>query len=953
MNNIFTRFALRSLVRNRTRTVVTIAGIILSSALLTAVMTSVVSMQAMLKTRTIESQGAWQVEALSVTPKQLDYVKSNDDIDALGIIGEMGAVQMDEKHADAFGGVFFVKTWPDLGSIQTDEGSFPLVCLPQITDGRAPAAQNEIVLPDLFRNEIPQNSGIDAEGPLELGSRVTLHQGTRIIKDNETGEAIPATSNVSAFIDRKTQSQTVDESIGAHTYTVVGFCNSTTFGSSRALTGVYAYVYPEPSLIDQALTDQVAGTSIDLLMTLHDPENAYSVVDGVLAADTAADAGGVSTHDDLLRWDGVLASDSSIFDTLAGIAIVLSLVIVLASVSLIYNAFAISVSERTRQFGLLASLGASRRQLRRCVLTEALCLGAVGIPLGVVLGLAGCQLVFSLTGDGLAALFYSDIAKTVDVSIKPLPLIAASALSLITLVISAWIPSRRAARVSATDAIRQTQDVRISPRERRRIERGSKRFFSKSTPILIARRNLTRSSSKSRVTVAALAISVALLLITGSVVNTSNDLSQSNLENMDGRDVDAFLNYAKDSQAGEEPRNSVVADADKTARIDDRVAQLPDVSSHGYLVSSYTDVFIPHDMLSDTSDFHSIFFSSPSGHDAASGANVFFLDQKSWECYLKDLGLERSDFCDTEHPRAILFNNYVAYTQDNRQARVCPFVKGGTLDTYTFSQNDLDANKMAYVDDDGTRIAVSYNEDGEQRHPLEGSYIDHNQIEVGALADKLPDVLGISSTEVTLLLPLSAAERFPSYVSSSSQIFVGTNGNAEAAERVADALQKIVRSEHTIADSTISNNASLQQQARLMQSAINTFIYSFSAITCLIAVCNVFNTVSNSFILRRKEFAVLKSIGMGASSFRKMIVYECSSYAVRGLLIGIALDVLANMGLSYAMSLTYVDYRVHIPLVHTAICLVATLAVIVASVLFALHKNKTSNVVETLRKEAI
>ncbi len=146
------------------------------------------------------------------------------------------------------------------------------------------------------------------------------------------------------------------------------------------------------------------------------------------------------------------------------VAIVLAAVIVVASVSLIYNAFAISVAERTRQFGLLASLGASRRQLRRTVLAEALVLGAVGVPLGLrVLGVAGTVGAFALSQEAFTSLVGTGGGVPVHVDAAVLARRGGA---------SRWprswrapgVPALRAARVSAVDAIRQTQDVRLSKR---------------------------------------------------------------------------------------------------------------------------------------------------------------------------------------------------------------------------------------------------------------------------------------------------------------------------------------------------------------------------------------------------------------------------------------------------------------------------------------------------------
>ena len=138
-----------------------------------------------------------------------------------------------------------------------------------------------------------------------------------------------------------------------------------------------------------------------------------------------------------------------------------------------------------------------------------------------------------------------------------------------------------------------------------------------------------------------------------------------------------------------------------------------------------------------------------------------------------------------------------------------------------------------------------------------------------------------------------------------------------------------------------------------MATTVNTFVFLFAVITGLIAVANVFNTLANALILRRREFAVLRSIGMGGRAFRRMIAYECASYALRGFLIGFALAALASVGLYQAMALSYSTYEFQLPWPQVGASLVVVLAVILVSVAYALRRCDSSNVVEALRADAL
>lgn len=181
---------------------------------------------------------------------------------------------------------------------------------------------------------------------------------------------------------------------------------------------------------------------------------------------------------------------------------------------------------------------------------------------------------------------------------------------------------------------------------------------------------------------------------------------------------------------------------------------------------------------------------------------------------------------------------------------------------------------------------------------------------------------------------------------------IDTGGDAAAATQTQETLESIAE-DYPELDITYTNVAQGKLQARLIATTVNTFIYCFAVITGLIAVANVFNTLANALILRQREFAMLKSVGMGNRAFRRMIAYECASYAVRGFLIGSALALFVSWGLYQSMMLSYSTYQFHLPWVQIGIAVVVVIAVIVASVMYALRRTRTASVVEALHEDTV
>lgn len=967
--SIFSRFALRSLAKSRTHTIVSIIGIALSCALLCAVLTSVVSMTRMLYERTAADEGSWEVEAAGLTQEGLASLDSDSRVAQHLEVAELGAVQMGAENAPDYGAWLFAKTWP------INPAGTTILNTPEIESGRAPEAPGEIVLPHFMRDAQLAPCGLTSTdgGPIEIGSTVELQLGTRTVH-NLDGDADPpgtytGTSMQGTYFNDGEAEEAYEQDLGTITGAVVGFYRAYGYSSSLSLQGNCAYVYPDDGAIERAISDGSDATIVYSSLTVRDPRDAEPLAAELAKSDQVT--AGSTTHTSLLRWEGVTGS-SDVWNALYQIAAILAVVIVVAGVSLVYNSFAISVAERTRMFGLLASLGASKRQLRRTVLTEALVLAAIGIPVGLLLGLAGCFVVFHFTGAGLASMFDVDTyGLTVRVVISPATLGLSALLALITVLVSAWIPALRASRVSAVDAIRQTQDVRLGRRTRRKLARAERRTRRTGMatspnatglagtlfgiPGFIAHRNLSRSTSKGRVTVAALAVSVALLIIAGAIGNTLSYAGDTALDTLGSVD----LSVTVDATASEGSDGTIVRsdgqidhDAFQTALagLYDDAQEIPDATPLGYYTSYIADAIVPASMVSPNSGQ---FFGSLLADGRWSGpVYVDFLDTESWHAYIAQLGLDEDAFCDPANPRAIALNDY-DLNDAGTYSSYNPLTGPGDIETFSYADIEGMYGGGIVSDDSGEARAWFNAPDGSEEYlPLDEGTTDTDTITVGALADTAPEGLSTNSNTLHLILPATAISLTHNMGFGSGQINFSTGGSAEAATNAQDAFENLAAN-HPELDSSYDNAAQERTQARLMSTTIQTFIYCFTVICGLIAVANVFNTLTNSLILRRREFAVLKSVGMGNRAFRRMITYECASYALRGFLIGFTLACAVNVALGHAMRGAFTTYTAQIPWLQVGISAAVVLGVILLSVIYALRHCRTSSVVEALREEVM
>ena len=365
----------------------------------------------------------------------------------------------------------------------------------RLAGGRLPEKAGEILLPE----HLLSNGNVR----YVLGDTVTVDLGRRTVDGHQLTAHNP-------YVEGETLEDTK-----SRTYTVVGFYR-------RLDTEVEPFSCPGYT----ALTCGEQGYQTDEFFRVAHPSRFYSYMEG-----NAEKYPGLAWYSNstLLNYYGatrILSVNRLLYD----FAAILLLMISFGSVSLIYNSFSISVAERTRQFGILKSIGATRKQIRDSVLYEALVLCAVGIPLGLLVGCLGIGVTLYCLRGSFGFLPGGESGGAVEMRfvLNLWAVLAAAGIGLITAVISAWIPARRAVRLSPIEAIRQTQDVKIRSREVKTSPLTGKLFGFSG---MLAAKNFKRDRKRYRSTVVGLFLSVTLFIsassfcayLTGAVTRLSSD----------------------------------------------------------------------------------------------------------------------------------------------------------------------------------------------------------------------------------------------------------------------------------------------------------------------------------------------------------------------------------------------------------------------------------------------
>ena len=885
--NILHRVTLKNLRKNPTRTLVTIIGIILSVSLFTAVTTSVHSLKTHVINVVKEQQGNYHGAVKGIDSENLSSMVSSEEVEMVTTIQNIGYARFEAIENES-------KPYLFIGAM---DQSFPSVMPVYLTEGVMPKSSKEILIP----NHLSENGGVT----LSLGSEITLEVGKRYLGQEELAQHQgydPANEEYRAE--------------GKRTYTVVGFYQRPSFEG-----------YNAPGYTALTISDGAGPDDFDAYIRVKSMKNIYGFLE------TGFPDHRIEFNDDLLRYSGS-SNENTLNAVLYTMVLILCGIIMFGSVSLIYNAFSISISERTKQFGLLKSIGATSRQIMRSVVFEALTLSVIGIPLGMLLGITGIGITFSLSKDLFSHLWSTETRSVLTLRVSPEALVLSALLGLATVLISAYIPARKASKVSAIDSIRLTDDIRIRPGKVRTSRLTYKLFGFQG---MLASKNFKRNKRKYRATVISLFMSIVLFI---SASSFSVYLNQSVEQVMETSTYDLSYTLTPDLHTDAE-------------ELKDTLARIKGVSEISYESSEYNlTLLVPTDMLSaeyqklDTNHYGSDFIRMDED-ETIINMHMIFLDDQSFSAMLKENGLSLEEYTDMNEPKAVLYQDGKIF--DPRDSRYYTFdiISQGSF-TADYALIDHGDDELYFTGEtrDGELLYRDY-EENEVLVPYEEA-ISTGNLNLGELITKKPMAsINTLSDELNVIYPLSVRSAvIPQLEADPVMDFHMAAEDHEAVYKdMSEALADL-----SLPQSRLVNHASYLESNRAMISVVNIFSYGFIILISLIAAANVFNTISTNIHLRRREFAMLKAVGMTRKGFDKMMVYESILYGLKGILYGIPVA----LGITYLIYLSLsngIDFEFFVPWSAVFIAVGSVFLVVFSTSIYAMDKVKKDNPIDALKNE--
>ncbi|TCO69147.1 ABC transporter permease [Marinisporobacter balticus] len=856
--NIFNKVALQGLKKSRTRTLVTIIGVVLSTALITAVATFGISLLNYMANGAAQKYGDWHVGFLNVDSSFVQEQAHNKEVADTATFENIGYAKLEGgKNPDK----------PYLFIAGFSEEAFRTLPI-NLISGRLPENSSEIL--------VSGSVAVNGDVKLAVGYTLSLAVGSRMNGNEKLGQNDPYTSGGETLVPQ-------DE----RTYTVVGICQRPSFEESFT---------PGYTLITKADVGDKTD-SFSLFVTLKNPHGVHAY------ANSTAGNHSYVFNNNVLRFMG-LSQDNLFNMLLYSVGGIVVTIIMIGSIFLIYNAFNISLNERTHQFGILSSVGATAKQLRNLVLFEGLCIGAVGIPIGVIVGIIGLWLVISVVARNFGDILYSSVPLTVTVSTPAI--VGAAVVSMVTILISAYIPAKKAASTPVMECIRQTNEVKVESKAVKTSKLAQRLYGLEGT---LAQKNFKRNKKRYRSIVLSLVLSVVLFISTSSFVT---DLKQASDR------ATVFTTYD-------------IGFATQDMDDSEMLRLYEKLNTAGGVYESSYQALMKYSCAAKASDLSDDYWEYTRSHSPDETVNlpmeIQFLDDSTYLKIIEGLGLPAEKYSG-QNAKMIA----VAKMQDhNNQAEKVDQLK----DVFTSSSMNFTIAPETNGEpntEQGQNVAITF---------------------VETVPPDTPPIMEKSEPKpyiFRVMAPYSLKEKLETsdtHVDIKGLTFRSKNSTQSVAE-----METMIQGEGITANYNLYNVRKILDENRNMIFIANVFAYTFIIMISLIAVANVFNTISTNIKLRRRELAMLRSVGMSDHDFNKMMRFECAFYGMRALLIGLPIAAISSWLIYKGMVIGGADaIDFVLPWANIRISVFSVLLVIFVTMMYAVSKIKKENIIDALRDD--
>lgn len=620
---VLTKITIKNLKLNKKRTIGTLVGIILSVALICAVAGMATSLRQSLIQTASSNTGYWHLKLSNINKEDIEKLKNNRDIKDLNIINDVGYAKL-AKSAN--------ENRPYIHLYSLDEKRFNNMEL-ELVEGNYPQNSNEIAISKSIID--------DAQVDLKIGDTITFNIGDRYIGDRmlssgyefEPAELMNEPENVDLILSEMPEDSTKETDVERKEEIKVNFTKEFT------IVGIMSEneqpIKPISFMYDAGyacVTNGLDEGETNAYIAFKNPLDSETSIDEILGINL--NSGEISEYRysinyEILKWESFNTNlgDSSL-NMMIAIAIIVIAIIILTSVYCIKNTFSISLTEKIKMYGMLSSIGATKKQIKKSVIQEGMILSLIGIPVGILVGIL---LVYILVIAVRGAL--SGILDIVVFKITLLPILISIILGIVTVYLSCLSAARKAKKITPLEAIKSSNDIKIKS-QKIKSPKIIKKIFGVGG--VIAYKNLKRSKKKYRTTVISIAMSVFVFIASSTLINYA-------FEAMGGyyKDYDYNIKFSSTSSDGQELKQI-----------------LNDENFSNYTLLYKTNSILKITDMSKLSEFgKTVFIENDLYKNNEIPIEIYGLNSEDFKEYLEKLGVDY----DKNKDKAVLLDYYSLY----------------------------------------------------------------------------------------------------------------------------------------------------------------------------------------------------------------------------------------------------------------------------------------------------
>lgn len=859
--NLYTSLTLRYLKQNKRRTLVTIIGIILATALICGIGNICTSFMDYQMRNEIQSNGSFYVTFNNIDKEKADIITKSSGVSEYGYKKDLGSIILDKKNSTSIDINVFDKNTINSFQITLKNGSYP-------------KNQSEIIVTEDLLNKWNK----------KIGDKITLNLGELIYDDM-------------GIISKLKNPQKT-------TFKIVGTLDKAPYNSKLfAIAGFDINSVDKNEKFDVSIctknpkdiykTAISIGENIGLAQADETNDEDYSYND-----QTSMYYKDIKFNEGLLRLLGASSYDNINTTLILIVGLVASLVII-ATIATIYNSFSIAISERKKQFGILNSIGATKSQVMKLVFLEGFLVSIVGIPIGLLSGTIAIDIVFKVIKTFFKTSAFGELELRVVFS--PIVLIISTLVILLTIFISALIPAINAAKISPLEAIRNSSNLKVGKIKSSKLV---KKIFK--TEGELAYKNLRRNKGKFRITLFSLVISIVIFISFNGFVDMFIEANQIHY----GSITNDLTLYENNLLTKEEVQKTI----DELKKI-----------------NGLKDVAI----------------------DKGYNLNVH-VDEKNINKDLRE-SLKQSDYVDMDNSTYNFINSRlyipgyfsisnIKLSEGKFDRKTAKAENGVILVRYSYQESLAKKGKVVLtnykVGDTLNCTVYSYDSDGNEKQK-------EVKLKILAITDEI--LTGNNQYQETSFGVVAYDDLIPSLgikddESSSNSYYVATN--QEKSTR--DEVKKVAEENNLSVIDSIDEAQKLEQTMNVMK----IFVYGFIVVISLVSVTNIINTISTNINLRKREFAIIKSIGVTPQGFKKMIYMESILYGILSLLYGIPIGICMNVLMNKILE-GVITVQTLIPYKAILICVVAIFIITFIASYIPLKKISKQNIIDNIRQDSI